>query len=932
VGTALEVRILGPVAAVRGDRQLDVGGPRQQALLALLAVRTGAIVSADELADQLWDGDPPDGSAVSLRTYVSRLRRSLGDEATIVARDGGYALGPGIRVDAADAEARIRDARGMLAAGRARAARGRLREALERWHGDPFGERAYLPALDGDRARLEQLHLQAIELRVQADLDLGESTSLLDELERLLRDHPYQEHLWAQLMLALYRAGRQADALATYQRARRVLDAELGIDPGPELQSLEAQILRQEVAPAAVTTERSNLPHGISSFVGRERELAEVRDLVATHRLVTLTGVGGTGKTRLAIEAARGLAGRDGTSVTFVDLAQLQDGAEVAWHVARELGVSQSAGTSAVTAISDRLRADDRLLLLDNCEHVAADVTSIATAILSACPDIRILTTSREVLGVAGEATYSVQPLGTADGGEAVELFLARAKEANAILRPGTEDRQRVDQICRILDGLPLAIELAAARTKALTLEEIAARLDDRFRFLVSWRQLSTARHRTLREAMAWSYDLLAPDEQAFLRRTSVFLGGFTLEAAAVVCATGGEDDTLRLIERLVEASLLTVQPGTAVTRYRMLETVRQYAIDRLDDAELEATADRHVRYFLDLAEHGRAGVEVTGRLPVLRDLIVEDANLRAALQRTASNPRHVELELRMCAALWSYWWLHGQLADGWTFIERAIADADPAGGNRTVAYAEALCGASSLALRRGDLPNAVALGERAVAASSGPAAVARAGVALANALASAGDVDRPGPLYEAAAATFREAGMTWRLANALLNAADFAFMQGDLDLVERAASESLEMTRQLGDDAGIAVNLGNLAFADLARGRTDGAEARLIEALERSRGLGFAEWEAIMLDGLGAVAAARNENERAARLIGAASRIREEIGASLDSIERNVRARVVAALEERLGVDGLEAASAAGRAMGREDAIAFALADAGSA
>jgi predicted ATPase/DNA-binding SARP family transcriptional activator len=930
VGVTLEIRVLGPIEATRSGDPVALGGPRQRALLALLARRRGGTVPADELIEDLWAGEPTDGAATSLRSYVSRLRRSLHDDGLVVARDGGYAIDPSVVIDAERFEQLIHEGEAALAGDRSRLARARLREALALWRGMPFGEQSTVPSLDAEATRLGELQLHAIELRVQADLDLGESASLVDELERLVLANPYRERLWGQLMVALYRDGRQADALSAYGRARRLLDEELGIDPGAELQALEGAILRQEIENVLPPPERHNLPNDVSSFVGREREIAEILGFVAEQRLVTLTGVGGTGKTRLAIAVARSFVGELSDGVTFVDLGPVKGPEDVAGHLARELEITQSTDTSPTAAIVDRLGTEDRLLLIDNCEHVAGGVATVVAAILSGCPFVRILATSREVLGVLGEATYPVQPLATADvDGEAVRLFLARAREVRPGLLPDQAALAQVAHICRVLDGLPLAIELAAARTKVLTLTEIGNRLDDRFRFLVSWRRLATARHRTLRAAMDWSYELLGTDEQAFLRRASIFLGGFTLEAAAAVCTGGEADEALRLIERLAEASLLgSAEMGPAM-RYRMLETVREYAVERSDQAEIEDAASRHLRYFLELAEHGRQGVETDGRIPLLRDLIVEDANLRGALQRAASAEGSLQVELRFCAALWSYWWLHGQLAEGWSSMEHALERASsPGAASFPTELAETLCGASSLALRRGDVENAVALAQRAqhVAMGIAPSALARAQVALANALASANDIDRPGPLYEAAAHTFRELGMTWRLANVLLNAADFAFARGDLDLVDRTATESLAMVRALGDDAGIAVNLGNLAFADLARGAVDRADARLREALERSHALGFGEWVAIMLDGLGAVAAARGQDQRGAVLIGAAAQIRDEIGASLDSIERSVHARTVAALEERMGRRALDAGMGQGRALPTTRAVALAL------
>ena len=368
---------------------------------------------------------------------------------------------------------------------------------------------------------------------------------LIDELEGLVGEYPYRERLWRQLMLALYRAERQADALAAYRRARAVLDEELGLEPGEELQRLEQAILRHEVPPARPPEERHNLPAAVSSFVGRERELADVDRLLRTCRLLTLSGVGGVGKTRLALEAASRAIGESPDGVFLVDLSALTERASVDRQVSNVLDIREQPGASLAEQLLARLRDADMLIVLDNCEHLREACAELCGRLLGSCPRLRVLATSREALGVPGEVDYPVPPLpvpsSEADpdelrASEAVRLFMARASDVQPRLSAAPEAFATAARICRDLDGLPLAIELAAARAKAFSFEEIASRLDDRFQFLVSWRRLSPDRHRTLRAAMDWSYELLSDEERTLLGRLSVFAGGFTLTAAAAVC------------------------------------------------------------------------------------------------------------------------------------------------------------------------------------------------------------------------------------------------------------------------------------------------------------------------------------------------------------------------------------------------------------
>jgi predicted ATPase/DNA-binding SARP family transcriptional activator len=673
-----ELRILGPVQAVRDGRELQLGGPRRRAVLALLLVAGGRVVPAERLAEELWGGCPPPGAAGTLRAHVSRLRTLLRPDAVLVARGGGYALAAEPRqLDAARFERLAVAGREALEHGEAAAAASRFRQALGLWRGRALADVAEVEPLAREAARLEELRLVAAEGRVEADLALGRAAEVIGELEGLVAEHPVRERLWRLLVLALYRAGRQADALAACRRARQMLAAELGIEPGEELRALQQQVLRQEV-PEAPPAARHNLPPLMTSFLGREEELAAVAGLVGEARLVTLTGAGGTGKTRLAVECAAGVVDRFRDGVWLAGLAGLADAGLVPSLVMQALGVRQSGDAPVMEALRWRLRSAELLLVLDNCEHLLGACAELAAALLGSCPGLRVLATSRERLGVPGEAVYLVPPLAvppeTADaqvlaGAPAVRLFLARGASARAGAGGQAAPVAVVARICRELDGLPLAIELAAARASVLSAEEIAAHLADKFRFLAWRRPVADPRHQTLAAAIGWSYDLLSAGERRVFRGLSVFAGGFTLAAMAAVCCGGDQAAAVDLVDQLAGKSLVVAEPVAGGTRYRLLETIRQYAAERLAEAgEAGPARRRHAEAFLRLAEEER-GLEVLAR---------EQDNFRAALDFTLAGGGPAGP--RLARALGGFWLARGLFSEAQGWLERALAagPADP--------------------------------------------------------------------------------------------------------------------------------------------------------------------------------------------------------------------------------------------------------------
>jgi predicted ATPase/DNA-binding SARP family transcriptional activator len=730
-GRVFEVRLLGPVRAIRLGREIALGGPKKRAVLALLLLEAGRVVPTGRLMEELWRGSPPRAAAVTLRSYVSRLRAVLGPDAVLEASGGGYLIT--VRSDDVDAgrfERLVTAGQAALGAGEAAAAAGRFAEALGLWHGQALADVCEVETLALESARLEELRLAAVEGRIEADIALGRHTRVIGELERLVAEFPVRERLWRLLVLALYRDERQADALAAYRRARAMLAAELGLQPGEELRRLEQAVLRQEV-PEARPPSRHNLPEPLTSFLGREADLARLERLLGEARLVTLTGPGGAGKTRLAVEAGTRAVEQFPGGVWLADLAGIAGPDLVAARVMEALGVRQDGDLSVIEALRYRLRSAKLLLVLDNCEHLLDACADLAGGLLRGSPGLRVLATSREPLRLPGEVTYQVRPLavpsedpdaelGVATA-PAVRLFLDRASAARggSVAEAGLV--AAAGRICRKLDGLPLAIELAAARMGTLSAAEIEANLSNRFRFLAYRRRTADPRHQALRAAMDWSYELLSPDERGALQQLSVFAGSTGLAQAAEVCTGADVATALDVIDGLAGKSLVTAETAADGTRYRLLETVRQYAADRLAEAGgNQAARDRHLLAFLRLAQRERG-------LPVLSR---DHDNFRAALEWSLAQGS--EAGPRLAHALGGFWLARGMLAEGRDWLERALAQ--PLADQPVRASLLRLLGATLFESGALDRAEAVLMeGSAAAAAACAPALQARIGVLLAD-------------------------------------------------------------------------------------------------------------------------------------------------------------------------------------------------------
>ena len=737
----------------------------------------------------------------------------------------------------------------------------------------------------------------------------------------------------------------------------------------------------------------NNLPQQVTSFIGREAQVVEVKALLARTRLLTLTGAGGSGKTRLSLQVAADLLDGEGDGVWLVELAALAAPALVSQAVAGVLGVKEAAGKTVQQALIEWLRPRHLLLILDNCEHLIAACASLAADILRSCPDVHLLASSREPLNVAGEQTYRVPSLSLPDPKqaqtveglsqyEAARLFIERAQAVQPSFSVTDANAPAVAQVCFRLDGIPLAIELAAARVRSLSAEEINRRLDQRFRLLTSGSRDTLPRQQTLRALIDWSYDLLTEPEKSLLSRLSVFAGGWTLSAAEAVCAGEPVEDfeVLDLLTALVDKSLVVAEPAGNGTRYRLLETVRQYGGDRLGESgEAETVCGRAVACFVALSEEAEPHLMGPEQGAWLLRLEAEHDNLRASLswseclQGKRSNdggPRLANEDgLRLAGALWRFWSVRGHLSEGRRWLDLALARAGASRAEASTAQAKALRGAGTLAMNQADFAGARGLYEESLMLSR----QLEDQQSIAHALGNLGWVawnqaDYAGArgLYEESLMLSRQVGDQQGITHALGGLGWVALSQGDFAGARGFQEESLMLSRQLGDPQGIARALGNLGNVAQSQGDFAGARgfqeecltierqlgdqqsiARALgnlgtvaqnqgdfagargfqeESLTLSRQLGDQHGIANALGNLGIVAHWQGHGERAARLSGAAASLRESIGSRRNPVDQEKMDKTLASVAEALGEAVFAAAWDAGRAMTLDEAAVYAL------
>jgi predicted ATPase/DNA-binding SARP family transcriptional activator len=928
----MRVELLGTVQ-VRDDagNPAHVGGPRAQALLALLAQDTGRVVSADGLIDRLWDREAPDNARGALQSMVSRLRKVLGT--AIESHPAGYRLALGREyVDSLAFEELAAQGSRALADGNPARASAVLGQALALWRGRALAGLPVAGPVGGIAARLEELRRSATADRIEADLaaaGASDAAGLTTELRALVTDDPLAERPRALLMRALYLAGRQADALAVYADARAQLSAQLGVDPSPQLEQVYLAVLRQSLPgagyPANSIPEPGNdaavtgplaappttLRVPLTSLVGRDDQVAQVETLTGENRLVTLTGPGGVGKTRLTAEVASRLAARSSGELWVVDLASLSDPSDVPYAALSATGIrdgllagsgggdhgtASEYSTSSAPDPSGRLvgclRGRCGLIVLDNCEHLIDAVARLADTVLSGCPGIKVLAASREALGITGETVYPVAPLPVPpDSGDGQLAAVAAAASARLLadraraVRPGfalTEaNAADVARICRVLDGMPLAIELAAARLRAMSPAQLSARLGDRFAVLTAGSRTALPRHQTLRAVVEWSWDLLSKPERVLARRLAVLPAGATLAAAEGICADdpdapGGElsaGAVLDALTGLASKSFLAVDDsgaGDTEPRYRMLDTIRAYCLQRLAETEEEyGVRHRMCGYYLALAEAADPLLRTRAQRHWLDVLAAESSNMNAAL-RWAIERSDPDTALRLGAALAWFWYLCGRRADSASLARAALA-LDTTGqqrADRAMAEARAIC-AMTVATAGWDLEPATEALDAAVAAvaadacgrplhpivvvaqaqaillrgdgelalrwlagyldSADPWTGAEARLLGANIMYSLGRIEEASRDCDAALAAFRDTGEIWGISWALTLRAELDKIAGDYHRAIAALEEAVTLDRQLAAASeGITELYANLAWLRVRAGDYVAAHADL--------------------------------------------------------------------------------------------------------
>jgi predicted ATPase/DNA-binding SARP family transcriptional activator len=959
----MEVRLLGPLEVEVSGESVQFEGPKQRKLFAALALRAPEPVSEDQLVETLWGEHPPSNAAQALQKQISRLRKRLGTD-TVRHRPAGYALeiDPEM-IDSRHFEALLRRARVALGDERPELAATELRAALALWRGDALADYRFDDFAQREIARLEELRVEAIEDRLAAELEGGRDADLIGELQALVAEHPLRERLRGQLMVALYRAGRQAEALETMREGRRLLVDELGIEPGPELRRLERMILAHDSALAADRPGAGlagRLPAPANETIGRSRELDDIRDLLVHSdvRLVTLVGPGGVGKTRLALEAARAIAAHFPAGAVFVNLDGAENAGVLVPEAASALGVVAATAAELGERLGRATRGSPALLVLDGFDRYVEDAGQVSQ-VLAAVPNLTLLVTSRSPLRLTAEHAYRVHPLDASNG---TALFKARARAVRAD-RALDGESAMVDAICARLDGLPLAIELAADRARMLPLPALLERLDRRLELLTGGPRDLPARHQSLSATLELAWEALEAAEQELLGRLTVFEGGASLEAAERVCDAepGGRLEEL-LISLLDKSSLLRSDSGRdAEPRFRMLDTVREFAAERAAEREdLVELERRHAHYFLEYCEHAAEQAARTDQREWLDRLAQERGNIRLAFERLLRGGAADEA-LRVAAAFARAlpWDAHAHEVRGW--MSQALAAAGLTARCRATGLywdgmlalslglfgdAEAQLRDALAAAREAQEPSVeaaalAALGRRAVLVADAnatalcdaavtaarhigePILVADALLTAAGAYERAKAWERAEALAGEALKLFRAAGDPYGAAWALAEQGWYDMVHGRLAESEQRLGEALELRRRHGDDRRLVEPLIDHAWVMLRRERGEEAAREFLDCLALAQHLGDQFNVAEALAGLSTQAALEGRWPDAVRLSAASTALHEQIGAPPWEAASEINDRALAGARDALGSEQYAAIFAEGRLLSPEDAVA---------
>jgi predicted ATPase/DNA-binding SARP family transcriptional activator len=965
VDSQIDVRLLGHLEIeVQGER-VEFEGVKQRRLFAALALRAPEAVSTDELVEALWGNEPPGGAAQALQKQISRLRRRLGEGESLVRhRPPGYALDIDSRaIDFRRFEELLSRGRAALGRDDPEGAAADLRTALALWRGEALADYRFDEFAQREIARLGELRMEAIEERLAADLAAGGGEDLVGELQSLVAEHPLRERLRGHLMVALYRGGRQAEALEVMRVGRQLLVDELGLEPGPELRRLERMILAHD---SALTADRPSpglvgrLPAPANETVGRRRELVEIGQLLVYPdvRLVTLVGPGGVGKTRLAMEAARAVAARFPAGAVHVSLDGAEDAGVLVPEAASALGVVAATAAELGARLAVMTRRAPALLVLDGFDRYVENAGQVGE-LLASVANLTVLATSREPLRLTAEQVYRVQPL---PAPSATSLFRARARAVVGD-RAIDDDGAVVDDICARLDGLPLAIELAADRARLLPLRALLERLEHRLELLTGGPRDLPERQRSLRATLEWSWDALEEPERQLLRQLTVFEGGASLEATEAVCDSelGGGPEAL-VSSLLDKSSLLrTDSRRDAQVRFTMLDTVREFAAERAaDDEDLAALELQHARYFLRYCEQAAEQAARTDQREWLDQLAQERSNIRLAFERllqAGAVDEASRVAIAFARAL--PWDAHAHEVRGW--LAQVLGASAPLPATRRAAGlywdgvlalsqglfddAEAQLQAASAAARAAREPSveaaalgalgrravlvaaadAAALCDAAVAAAlrlEAPIAVADALLTRAGACERTQEWERADALAGEALELYRAVGDPYGAAWALAEQGWYAMVHGRLEESEQCLGEALELRRRHGDDRRLVEPLIDHAWLMHVRGRGEDAIRGFLECLALARQVGdqFNAGEA--LAGLSAQAALDARWSDAARLAGASAALHEQIGAPPWASVSAIQDRALAGARDELG-SRYAADLAEGRGLSAEDAVA---------